>query len=165
MEKATNKKKRSQTDNDVQNNKQHDSDKQRKPLHQTNEKIKTCSKPLICNSICNKRLQEMVILRQHRQRLEQLTTRYHSKLKWQNSLNRHCTCFYPVFNLVHTCQNIQHVEWATEEEEEDVSGVPLSKKKLFTTYLCAINFISCHTSRRIHLSHNLIKYNTFWSEI
>jgi hypothetical protein len=32
MEKATNKKKRSQTDNDVQNNKQHVSDKQRKPL-------------------------------------------------------------------------------------------------------------------------------------
>jgi hypothetical protein len=47
-----------------------------KPLHQTNEKIKTCSKPLICNSICNQRLQEMIILRQHRQRLEQLTTRY-----------------------------------------------------------------------------------------
>jgi hypothetical protein len=33
MEKSTNKKKRSQTDNDVQNYK-HGSDKQRKPLHQ-----------------------------------------------------------------------------------------------------------------------------------
>ena len=71
-------KKRSQTDNDVQNYKQHGSDKQWKPLHQTNEKIKTCSKPLVhvCNSICNQRLQEIIILRQHRQRLEQLTTRY-----------------------------------------------------------------------------------------
>jgi hypothetical protein len=76
MEKSTNKKKRSQTDNDVQNYKQHGSDKQRKPLQQTNEKIKTCSKPLICNSISNQRLQEIVILRQHRQRLEQLTTRF-----------------------------------------------------------------------------------------
>jgi hypothetical protein len=46
MEKSTNKKKRSHNDNDVQNYKQHGSDKQRKPLHQTNEKIKTCSKPL-----------------------------------------------------------------------------------------------------------------------
>jgi hypothetical protein len=54
MEKSTNKKKkRSQNDNDVQNYKQHGNDKQQNPLHQTNEKIKTCSKPLICNSICN----------------------------------------------------------------------------------------------------------------
>jgi hypothetical protein len=44
MEKSSNKKKRSQTDNDVQNYKQHGSDKQRKPLHQANEKIKPCSK-------------------------------------------------------------------------------------------------------------------------
>jgi hypothetical protein len=38
MEKSTNKKKRSQTDNDVQNYKQHGSDKQRKPLHQPTRK-------------------------------------------------------------------------------------------------------------------------------
>ena len=71
-ESRTNKKKRSQTDNDVKNYQQHGSDKQGKPLHQTNEKKKTCSKPLICNSICNQRLQEMVILSQHRQKVEQL---------------------------------------------------------------------------------------------
>ena len=40
MEKSTNKKKRSQADNDVQNYKQHGSDKKRKPLHQTNKKKK-----------------------------------------------------------------------------------------------------------------------------
>jgi hypothetical protein len=30
-------------------------------------------------------------------------------------------CFYPVFNLAHTCQNIQYVECGqyTEEEEEE----------------------------------------------
>jgi hypothetical protein len=39
MEKSTNKKKRRQTDNDVQNYKQHGNDKQQTPLHQTNEKI------------------------------------------------------------------------------------------------------------------------------